>query len=176
MLEDRKRFIYAIGVFVLLLIGMFVWKNIAVKNVEKKMEAQHAQLIEKSQQVITSKTYELLRLTTIPLVWVIRGEMIRENYGQIDEYLNQFVKEPNIKLILVVKPDGTIAVATDKKLEGAPISSLFSQDIVEQNEIRISEDEKGTMRIVVPIMGLNAKLGVLIMLYDSEKINIEAAP
>jgi len=60
-------------------------------------------------------------------------------------------------------------VAMDNKLKGAPISSLFSQDLVEQNGIHIFKDEKSTMRILTPIMGFNAKLGVLIMLYDSEK-------
>jgi hypothetical protein len=172
MLKNRK----TIGVFVVLLIGVFVWKSIAVRNMEKRMEAQRAKLIEKSQQVITSKTHELLRLTTIPLVWVVRKEMINENYDQINEYLNRFVKEPTIKQILVVKSDGTIAVATDKKIEGAPFSSLFPQNLIEQNEISISDDGKGNIRVAAPIMGLNAKLGLLIMIYEPGRINIEAAP
>ena len=172
MLKNRK----TIGVFVVLLIGVFVWKSNAVRNMEKRMEAQRAKLVEKSQQVITSKTHELLRLTTIPLVWVVRKEMIMENYNQINEYLNRFVKEPTIKQILVVKSDGTIAVATDKKIEGAPFSSLFPQNLIEQNEISISDDGKGNIRVVAPIMGLNTKLGLLIMMYEAGKINIEAAP
>jgi predicted regulator of Ras-like GTPase activity (Roadblock/LC7/MglB family) len=176
MLENRKLNLYTVGIFVVLLIGMFVWKNLAVKNMEKKMEAQRVKVVEKSQHVITSNTHDLLRLTTIPLVWAVRKEMINENYDQINEYLNRFIKEPNIKQILVVKSDGTIAVATDKKLEGAPFSSIFPQDLIEQNEISISDDEKGNIRIVAPIMGLNAKLGLLIMIYEPEKINIEVAP
>jgi hypothetical protein len=68
MLKNRK----TIGVFVVLLIGVLVWKSIAIRHMEKRMEAQRAKLIEKSQQVITNKTHELLRLTTIPLVWVVR--------------------------------------------------------------------------------------------------------
>ena len=98
-----------------------------------------------------------------------------DNYNQINEYLNRFVKEPNIRQILVVKSDGTISVATDKKVEGAPFSSLFPQALIEQNEISISDDGKGNIRVVAPIMGLNAKLGLLIMIYEAGKINIEAA-
>jgi len=176
MLQSTKLYLSTIGILVVLLICVFVWKNIAVRNMEKTMEAQRAKLAEKSQQAITSKTHELLRLTTIPLVWVVRREMINENYDQINEYLNQFVKEPNIKQIIVVKSDGTIAVATDKKIEGAPFSSLFPQALIEQNEISISDDGKGNIRVVAPIMGLNAKLGLLIMMYEPERINIEAAP
>jgi len=176
MLKNRKLYLYTFGIFVILLIGMFIWKNIAVKNIEKRMEAQHAKLVERSEQVITSKTNELLRLATIPLVWAVRREMIRENYDQINEYLIRLIKEPNIKQILVVKSEGTIVVATDKKMEGQQFSSLFPQDLIEQNEISISDDGKGNIRVVAPIMGLNAKIGLLIMIYEPEKINIEAVP
>jgi hypothetical protein len=62
-----------------------------------------------------------------------------------------------------------------KKIEGAPISSLFPRALIEQNEISISDDGKGNIRVVAPIMGLNAKLGLLIMMYEAGKINIEAA-
>jgi len=172
MLKNRK----TISVFVVLLIGVFVWKSIAVKNIENRMEAQRAKLMEKQQQVTTNKTHDLLRLATIPLVWVVRREMIMENYGQINEYLNRFIKEPHVKQIVVVKSDGTIAVATDKKVEGAPISSLFPRELIEQNEISISDDGKGNILVVAPIMGLDAKLGLLIMMYEPERINIEAAP
>ena len=113
MVQSAKLYLYTIGILVVLLICMFVWKNIAVRDVKKTKEAQYSKLAEKSQRVITNKTHELLRLTTIPLVWVVRREMINENYGQINEYLNRFVKEPHIKQIVVVKSDGTIAIATD---------------------------------------------------------------
>jgi hypothetical protein len=176
MLKKRNLCFYTTCILIALLVCMFIWKDIAIRNMEKTMEAQRAKLLEKSQQAITSKTRDLLRLTTIPLVWAVRREMINENYGQINEYLNRFVKEPGIKQILVVKSDGTIAVATDKKMEGAPFSSLFPQELIEQNEISISDDGKGNIRVMAPIMGLDAKLGLLIMMYEPEKINIGAAP
>jgi len=79
MLRSTKLYLNTIGILAVLLICMFVWKNIAVRDVEKTVEAQCAKLVEKSQQVITNKTHELLRLATIPLVWVVRKEMINEN-------------------------------------------------------------------------------------------------
>jgi hypothetical protein len=176
MLKKRKLCLYAICILAALLVCMFVWKDIAVRNRERTMEAQRAKLLEKAQQAITSKTRDLLRLTTIPLAWAVRREMINENYGQINEYLNKFVKEPGIRQILVVKSDGTIAVSTDKKMEGAPLSSLFPQELIEQKEISISDDGKGNIRAVTPIMGLDARLGLLIMIYEPERINIGAAP
>lgn len=174
MKESGKKYLYVIGVLVVLVFIMYLWKTIAVKNVQKQMEAQQIQLIEKSQQVITEKTRYFLRLTTTPFVWAIRKEMLRENYEQINEYLNQFVKEPHIKQILVVKSDGTVAVATDKKLEGVAFSSLYPNELMEKNEIVITDDKKnGNILVVSPIMGLNKKLGMFLMVYEPEKITID---
>jgi len=176
MLQKRKLCFYTICILAGLLVCMFVWKDIAIRNMEKTTEAQRAKLIEKSQQAIASKTRDLVRLTTIPLVWVIRREMINENYGQINEYLNRFVKEPGIKQIFVVKSDGTIAVSTDKKMEGEQFSSIFPKELIEQKEVNISDDGRGNIRAVAPIMGLDSRLGLLIMIYEPERINIGAAP
>lgn len=133
---------------------MYIWKINAVKNVQERMEAKQIQIIERSQQVMTEKTSYFLRLTTTTFVWAIRKEMLRENYEQINEYLNQFVKEPHIKQILVVKSDRTVAVATDKKLEGVAISSLYPTELIEKNEIEITDDQNGNILIFFPIMGL----------------------
>ncbi|HZV47588.1 MAG TPA: hypothetical protein VFG06_09630 [Thermodesulfovibrionales bacterium] len=123
---------------------------------------------------MTEKTRYFLRLTTTTFVWAIRKEMLRENYEQINEYLNQFVKEPHIKQVLVVKSDGTVAVATDKKLEGVAISSLYPNELIEKNEIEITDDQNGNMLILSPIMGFNKKLGMFLMVYEPGKITIEA--
>ena len=174
MKESGEKHLYVIGVLVVLVFIIYLWKNVAVKNVRERMEAQQIQLIEKSQQVMTEKTRYFLRLTTTTFVWAIRKEMLRENYEQINEYLNQFVKEPHIKQVLVVKSDGTVAVATDKKLEGVAISSLYPNELIEKNEIEITDDQNGNMLILSPIMGFNKKLGMFLMVYEPGKITIEA--
>lgn len=172
MFEKQKLYVYTIVCLGLLLIGMYVWRMITVKN----MEAQRARLVQRSQQVVTSKTVDLLRLATIPLVWAVRKEMLRDNYDQINDYLTRFIKEPHIKQILVVKSDGSVAVATDKKVEGTAFSSLFPQLSMEQNEISVTVDERENLRVVAPIMGLNAQLGLLILIYEPETIHMEATP
>jgi hypothetical protein len=176
MSKKNKVCLYIICILAALLVCMFIWKGIAIRNRERAMEAQRAKLIEKAQQALTGKTRDLLRLATIPLAWAVRREMINENYGQINEYLNKFVKEPGIRQVLVVKSDGAIAVSTDKKMEGEPFSSFFPQELMEQKEISVSDDGKGNIRAVAPIMGLEARLGLLIIVYEPERINIAATP
>jgi predicted regulator of Ras-like GTPase activity (Roadblock/LC7/MglB family) len=159
--KDTKIYLIIAGCFVIVLAGMFIWKALAVKNVEVK-----------SQQIVARKTQELLRLSGIPLSWAVRREMISENYDQINEYLARFVKEPNIKLIVVVKADGIIVAATDKKLEGTTFSALFPKDLLQLDGISVTADKKGDIQITAPIMGFNTRLGLMILIYTPEKIDL----
>jgi predicted regulator of Ras-like GTPase activity (Roadblock/LC7/MglB family) len=158
--KDTKIYLIIAGCFIILLVGMFIWKALAVKNVEIK-----------SRQIVARKTQELLRLSGIPFSWAVRREMISENYDQINEYLTRFIKEPNIKLIVVVKADGIIVAATDKKLEGTLFSTLFPKDLMQLDEIRVATDKKGAIQIIAPIMGFNTRLGLMIMIYTPEEID-----
>lgn len=175
MEQNKKGYLYVIGILIILLIGMYFWKTLAVRSVEKKVEAQKAQIVEKSRQVITDKTKYFLRLTATPFIWAIRKEMLRENYEQINEYLVQFVKEPHIKQVLIARSDGTIIVATDKKLEGTALSSLHPQQLIGADEIVLSDDKSGNILVVAPVMGFNKKLGVFLMVYEPEKINFDVS-
>lgn len=167
-MEEKKSnyYLYAIGVLILLLVVVYIWKTAVVRNTEKR-------LTEHYQKVITSRTEGLLRMTAIPFSWAVRKEMIRENYDQINEYLIRFVKEPMVKQILVVKSDGIVAVSTDKKLEGMSFSSLYPTQTLNQDEISATSAEDGNIVVVAPIMGLNARLGFIYMIYMPEKISRE---
>jgi len=149
-----------IGFFLLVLAiaGMYLWKNVAVYRAK-------AQLTERAGQIITDQNKSFLRLAVVPLVWAVRTEMISGNYNQINLYLTQFIKEPNMKGIVVAKPDGTIVVATNKKLEGAPVASVFPPSVLQEDKTIVSTQENGDIMVVSPVMGLSEKLGVLILLY-----------
>lgn len=157
---SNKVYLYIIGILVVIIVGVYLWKVIAVRSVENR-----------SQQMIVGKTGELLRLTAIPLAWTIRNEMLKEDYDQINNYLNSFIKEPHIKLVVVVKADGTVVVATDKKLEGTQFSSLYPVELLSPDDIRVSKDKDANILLVCPIMGLNARLGTALIIYEPEKIN-----
>jgi hypothetical protein len=154
---DHWRLI-VILLLVIAVAGMYVWKNVAVNRAT-------AQLTEKADRIITDQNRSLLQLAVVPLVWAVRSEMIRNNYDQINQYLTQFVKEKNMKEIIVAKPDGTIVVATNKKLEGKPIAGFFPPSVLQEDKISVSSLDNGDMMVVSPIMGLSAKVGVLILLY-----------
>ena len=168
--QGRKTIIIVVAVLVVLLLGVYLWKDLAVRSVEKKMEVQRLELAEQAQKMIQGKTRYFLRLATVPLVWTIRQEMLRENTGQINDYLIQYVREPGIKQILIAKPDGTITAATNKKHEGLSFSSLYLVAFLEKTEIFFSDGPEGQLIIVAPLMGYNEKLGILLMVYEQEAL------
>jgi hypothetical protein len=143
---------------VLAVAGVYVWKNVAVNSAK-------AQVSESANRIIAEQNKSYLRLVAVPLTWAVRSEMIRNNYDQINQYLNQFVKEKNMKEIIVAKPDGTIVVATNKKREGTSVTSAFPPAVLQEDKTTVTTLGNGDIMVVSPVMGLSTKQGVLILLY-----------
>lgn len=85
-------------------------------------------------------------------------------------YLTSFIKEPHIKMALVVRVDGTIAAATDKKLESKQFSSFYPSELLTPNDVRVSKDKDGNILLAGPLMGLNAGLDTSLIVYEPEKL------
>jgi hypothetical protein len=150
----------------LVIAGTYAWKNMAVSKVRNDMAQQAV-------KVINDRDRSSLRLVSLPFVWAVRSEMLRGNHEQVGQYLTQFVKEPGMKEILVVGPDGTALVATNKKREGASVTDSFPQEMLQVDTAVISDGEQGTIVVTAPIMGLNARLGTLILVWAPPQYSLE---
>jgi hypothetical protein len=159
-----------VGVLLLVLavITTYLWKNIAVSRAKAQVSRQAA-------VVIASHNESYLRLVALPLVWTVRSEMLRGNYDQINQYLAQFVREPNMKEVLVARSDGRIVAATDKKREGAVVSDLFPPEVRQMETITVTNRPDGTILVAAPVMGLNEKLGVLLLVAAPPPYTLEGA-
>lgn len=173
MSAQQKTSMYIIVVLVAAAVGIYLWKLISENNLRRNMQDQRIVLTERAQFIMDNKTNDLLNLMTVPFVWAVRREMIRENYDQINEYLTQFVKNREIKKILVVDTNSIIVAATDKKQEGKPFSTYYQQEYLERTDINIANDSEGNIQIVAPIMGLNQRIGTLLITYMPEQLNLE---
>jgi hypothetical protein len=151
----------------------YQWKIIAVEKAEQEKKLQKRLLTEKAGQLVAEKNKLLLRLTAIPLAWVVRTEMARSNYDSIDEYFNYLVKQDRFRLILLARSDGKIIVATDKRMEGSPVSKFYPLSVLTQTETSVNLQEDGSMMAVTPVMGLAGNRGVLILMYSPETLNLE---
>lgn len=159
-----------VGVLLLVLAvaGTYLWKNVAVARAKAHLTRQAA-------TVIAAHNESSLRLVTVPLVWVVRSEMLRGNYDQINQYLAQFVREPNMKEVLVARADGRIVAATNKKREGAVVTDIFPPEVPKVDTITVTTRPDGMFLVAAPIMGLNDKLGVLVLVASPPDFSLETA-
>jgi hypothetical protein len=138
--------------------GMYAWKQVAVENTRKE-------LTQKAGQIIADQNRAWLELLSVPLVWAVRSEMIRGNYDQINQYMINFVRQPNVNEVVLVKPDGVIMLATNKRLEGTPVADSFPASVLQVERTTVSPLEQRGWMSASPIMGINQKLGVIIFVY-----------
>ena len=168
-----KTVIYVVAAFVVVVLGMYLWKQIAVGREGRATKVEREQLVaaheEMEQQLraeFADQASELIKMLGTPLGWAIRTEAIQEDYAQIEEYLVQLVKEPDIRRLVYVLNDGTIKVTTDKKLQGEPATQFFGE-LWSGDQVAIAAGEK-ELQLIVPIMGYNSRLGSLIVTISNE--------
>lgn len=150
--------LFVILLLMLAVAGTYAWKNMAVAKARIELTQRAEQLIGEQ-----NKTY--LELVAVPLAWAVRGEMIRDNYDQVNQYLAQFIKEKGMKELVVARPDGKVVAATNKKLEGAAITDSFPAEVLQVDSTTLTTMANGEIMVVSPVMGLSEKLGILVLVY-----------
>lgn len=164
---------YAI-VLVGIIIVIFAWKIIAVSRVEANMNKQ----LEIERVLITQQAREYADQQYIKeeerfgqiLSWAVRGELIRNNIDQIDQYLNEIVKMKDTERVVLIDDDGKLLVSTDKRLEESNGTELFPREILNLQKITVKSDVDGKKILVVPVMGLNKKIATVIVSYKQQKL------
>lgn len=111
-----------------------------------------------------------VRLFAIPLAWAIRRELIQQNYGQVEEYFIELIRHKQFRSVMLLDPDGTVRIATDRKLQGSTFSSLYpGMDALSQQVVSYSISE-GSSMFLVPVMGLNERIGTIAFVYSFSRL------
>jgi hypothetical protein len=171
----RRNRIYAVAAFAVLLIGMYVWKQVAVSRQVGEAESARSALIAEHrereatlEQSVEAQTRRLLHLAAVPLGWAVRTEAIQEDYTQLEEYFIQLVKEPVIDRVALVAPDGTVRVTTDRKLQGENAARFFG-NLTAENDVTLRLED-GSYHLMVPVFGYSARLGSLVVTFSREEL------
>ncbi|MBY0499025.1 MAG: hypothetical protein K2P74_05385 [Nitrosomonas sp.] len=166
------------GKYAVILVGVivviFAWKIIAVNKAESDM----AKKLEHERVLITQQAREYADHQYIKeeerfgqiLSWAVRGELIRNNIDQIDQYLSEIVKMKDTERVVLINDDGKLLVSTDKRLEEANGTELFPREILNLQKITVRSDVDGKKVLVVPVMGLNKKIATVIVSYKQQKL------
>jgi hypothetical protein len=161
---------------------IFAWKQVALDRMESRFEEEKQQLAEQYETgkstlmrqagAALSKNSEAAhRLFGNALAWAIRGELIRNNLDQIDQYFSELVKVERIHLVALASQEGKVLVASDKKLQNAEFGQIFPAELL--NETQVSIHPQGEDRLLVlPVMGLNTRLGTAVLRYTPETLSL----
>lgn len=81
-----------------------------------------------------------------------------------------------MKEVLVARADGRIVAASDKKRDGTMVTDLFPPETPKVDTVTVTTRQDGMFVVAAPIMGLNDKLGVLILVAAPRTIPWEHRP
>lgn len=174
--SDRSLWVWIIGLLLLVVVGVYAWKEIQLGNVRGEAEERRQTLVERAGERVDERTRGLLRLSAQPLGWAVRSEMIRRNLDQVDAYLTEFVQEEGVESAVLAGERDSVLVATDRRFQGARFSEHFPAELLERDRTAVEEAEDGRLRLIVPILGINRRLGTLVVVYRPEELRLEEAP
>ncbi|PXW87275.1 hypothetical protein C8R34_11158 [Nitrosomonas sp. Nm84] len=162
------------AILVGIIVIIFAWKIIAVSKVESDM----AKKLENERVLITQQAREYADLQYMKeeerfgqiLSWAVRGELIRHNLDQIDQYLSEIVKMKDTERVVLIDDEGQLLVSTDKRLEETKGTELFPKEILNLQKVTVKSDVDGKKILVVPVMGLNKKIATVVVSYKLSKL------
>jgi len=159
-------------VLVILWAISFAWQSLAQKRLEAKLETDRAAMTAQADNDRQAMLGQLrarageaseasLREFGTALAWAVRGEMIRNNLDQIDQFFTEIVKLPGTERALLAGADGKVAVSTDRRHLGAEASTVVPPEALLLPQVTVRSEADGTLLLVVPVMGLNDRLGTV---------------
>jgi L-lactate utilization protein LutC len=144
------------------LIVVFLWAIIKMKIMENRFEKQTTELKKEYESKIDSLTTKQLDLTSRVFSWAVRSELTRENKEQVNQFFLSFIKEPGIKKVEYVDAaNSRVILSTDKKDEG----TVYSNQVAVMTDETIHFTNDSILNVITPVMGLNSKLGILVIEY-----------
>jgi len=147
---------------IFIVIVVFLWAIIKMNMMEKQFEKQSLEQKTAYENKIDSLTAKHLVLTSKVFSWAIRSELTRENKEQVNQFFLSFIKEPGVtKVAFVDAKTSKVTLSTDKKDEGTP----YTDQVALLTDETIQYRNDSVYSIISPVMGLNNKIGVLVIEY-----------
>jgi hypothetical protein len=152
----------------LLLLGCLVlaigWA-LAVRSASSRLESQRASLVQSGTNAMAVQSAALLKLSALPLAWAMRAALLKEDFQTADTYVQQIIRQPDVTGAALVGPDGRVRLAGNRKLERAAVAEAFPGISIAAEQPAVVTTG-ADVRVVVPIMGLDRRLGTLILGYQ----------
>lgn len=159
-----------------LLLALLGWQRLAMNRAEaglaaerqamsRQFEADRSALLNDLKAKVETNTDEAKRQFGLALAWAVRGEMIRNNLDQVDQFFGEIVKLPHTERVLLADASGTVRVSTDRRHLGAALTTLVPVEATLADKVEVRVQAGGPKLLVIPVMGLNSRLGTVVVSY-----------
>ncbi|WP_189578746.1 hypothetical protein [Mongoliitalea lutea] len=150
----------------LLLLIVFAWGQIklnkANRDADKKIEEISVSYNLKFDSLQLASKERMSKVFS----WSVRSELIRENVEQVAVLINNYVQEEGVKNVKLINPTSQMVVlSTNKREENR---AFESPELLNLNQLEVHQTEE-TLIHLIPIMGLNQRMAILVVEYISEK-------
>jgi hypothetical protein len=162
---QKKIMLGIILVLIIMIAGIWIWKNRQINNVQKQAKRQNEILETRARKLVIDANVQSMKMLAKPYVWAVRSELLKGNINQVNLYANNMVKEKNFESIVVANEKGTIISSTDKKNEGTAFSTVGKASYLANDSTIVDNINDSILVMSSPIMGFNNKLGTLIITY-----------
>ena len=125
---------------------------------DKEKQVVIKEYVTKIDSVQTLRLEQLIKVFS----WSVRAELIRANQEEVNILFSTFVKEKGIRKVSLIDPkEGIVFICSDKKDEGIRIEDM---SLLTLDRITFTQPNE----ISVPIMGMNDKLGIMVVSVQKE--------
>lgn len=163
-------------VIVVILLVVLGWQYIAMNRADARLaterqtlssqfQADRNALVTELKAKVEANADETKRQFGIALAWAVRGEMIRNNLDQVDQFFNEIVKLPHTDRVLLADSTGKVRVSTDRRYLGVELSTLVPVEATLPDEVAVRAGPDETKLLVIPVMGLNSRIGTVVVSY-----------
>lgn len=153
-----------IGALVVALAAVGIGTTVERRRAEQRAAEARAALIHDAEAALTAQASALLKLSALPLGWAFRSALLTNDIATVDTYVGRIVQEPNVTSVALADAGGTITHSSNDKLRGRPVHEAFPQVSIDGHSPQAVATAKD-VRIVVPVMGYDRRLGTLIFSY-----------
>jgi uncharacterized membrane protein affecting hemolysin expression len=156
----------AVAVWAATVLVMYLWRMASLRRARGRGRKSEAMLCERWQRQTDMAVSGAIELAAIATEWAVRAELMRDDFEDIQEYMQRLAKRPHIRRAFVARRDGAIIGAGDRRQRGKPIAGLVPELPAESSSVQqVPVGDRGTL-YVVPVMGLESRLGTLVLEHE----------
>lgn len=165
MKASRGLHLAVIGILAVSSVVLAVWLAIAAHNAHSRLESQRASLVQSGTDAMGAQSAALLKLSALPLGWAMRAALLKDDFHTVDTYLQHMIRQPHVTGAALIGPDGRVRLAGNRKLEKMAVAeALPGVSIAAEQPAVVTMG--ADVRVVVPVMGLDRRLGTLVLGYE----------